>query len=150
MLLLCDWCIARIYHNILSTFLFCSFSFQISLKCSVLFYILYFQKIFNDLDIVIWTWSHCCCSKFYFQNCLSSMLYLTCAKRYYWDTYCLRGNWIYLYSFMFLLDLTVMGLLLSCYVDSWFHVWHTNAADFDIDSVENFWKHMVWLKVFVN
>ena len=105
----------RISHNI-STFLFCSFSFQISLESSVS--VLYFLFIFNGLHIVTWTWSHWYCIKFYFYNSLLLMLHLPCTKRYYWDTYCLKDIWICLYSYMFLLELMFAGLLLSFYV-SW-------------------------------
>ena len=63
-----------------------------------------------------WTWSRWCRSKLYFCNPLSPMLYLPWTKRYYWDTYCLRGIWICLYSYMFLLELMVLLFSLSCYV----------------------------------
>ena len=39
------------------------------------------------------------------------MLYLPCTKRYYGDTYCLRSIWIYLYSYVFSLEL-IFGVLI--------------------------------------
>ena len=54
-------------------------------KVQCLFWNFCFQKIFNGLRIVTWTWSHWCRSKFYFCNSLTPMLYLPCTKRYYWD-----------------------------------------------------------------
>ena len=135
-----DWCIPRISHDI-STFLFCSFSFQISLESSVSVLYFLFLKDSNGLRIVTWTWSHWCRSKSYFCNSLLLMLYLLC----------LRDIWICLYNYMFLLELMVSLLSLSCYVCYyWFHVWHTTVANFHIVSVEDFWKFMVWWKVFVN
>ena len=145
-----DWCIPRISHNI-SKFLFRFFSFQISLESSVS--VLYFMllKIFDGLHFLTWTWSHWCHSKFYFCNSLSSMLYLPSTKIFYLDTHCLRGIWIFLYSYLFLLELMVFLLSLSCYACwSWFQDWHTTLANSHIVSVEDFWKLMLWWKEFAN
>ena len=122
-------------------------------KVQCLFCIFCFQKIFDGLRIMTWTWSHWCRSKFYFYNSLSSMLYLPFTKYYDWDTYCLRGSWVCLYSYMFWVHVLSWRLwLCHClvmYVDFWFHVWHATVAAFHIVSVEDFRKFMVRWKVFV-
>ena len=78
-----------------------------------------FQKNFDVLCIVTWTWSHWCRIIFYFYHSLSWMLYLPCTKRYYWETYCLGLISIFLYSYMLLLELMVAGLSLLFYA-CWF------------------------------
>ena len=91
LLMCCTTDISLEFPTIL-TLLFCSFSFQISLESSVsVLYFLFLKDFrlfaYRDLNL----WSHWCRSKFYFYNSLSSMLYLPCTKRYYWETYCLRA-----------------------------------------------------------
>ena len=111
-----DWCIPRIYE-IYQHFCFVPLTSRFNWKVQYLFCNFCFQKIFDGLRIVTWTWSHWCRSKFCFCNSLTSMLYLPCTKYYYWDIYCLRGIWICLYSCMLLLELMV--LLLSIMKGTW-------------------------------
>ena len=125
-----NWCIPRTPHDISKLFL-CSFSFQISLESSVsVLYFFCFLKNFHGLLIVTWTWSHWCHRKFYFCNYLSLMLYLPCKNviiethlgldlDFFYFFGCFEthlGIWI---CYMFLLELTLVGLFLPCYV-CWF------------------------------
>ena len=118
-----DWWIPRIWHEI-SAFLFCSFGFQILSKSSVPVFFFCFQKNFDALYIVTWTWSHWCRIIFYFYHSLSWMLYLPCTKRYYSETYCLKGILIFWYNYILLLELMVAGLSLLFYV-----CWFVNQMD---------------------
>ena len=145
MLMCCTSDVSLQFPTVYQHFCFVPLAFKFHWKVQCMFCIFCLSNIFNGLRILTWAWSNWCRSKFYFCNSLSSMLHLPCAKRYYWDTYCLWGIWIFLYRYMFLLELMVVLLSLPCYV-CWFliYVWHTTVADFHIISVEYFWKLMVW------
>ena len=148
-LVICNWGIARISHEI-STFSFCFFGFHISLESSVSVLYFLFLKEFRWFAYLYLKslWFH---SKLYFHNSLSPMLYLPCAKRRFWDHYCLGWNWICLYSYTFLLELKFVGLSLSCYV-CWVLIscLAYNCRWLSCFFVEGFGKHMVWWKVFFN
>ena len=139
------WCYATDvsleFPTIYQDFCFVSLVCRFHWKVQRLFCIFCFWKIFGGLRIATWFWSHWCPSKLNFHGNLSPMLYLPWAKRNYWDAYSSGDNWICWYSWMFFLELMVVGLLLSWYV-CWFLIscLTYNCSWFSCCLYWRFWK----------
>ena len=143
MLLCCTTDVSLEFPTIYQHFCLVPLVFRFHWKICIFLYFL-FLKDSRWFHIVTWTWFHWCRSKFHFYNSLSSMLYLTCAKTLLLRHLLFKGRldlFIQLHDFCLTWWLWVCQCLVMD-VDSWFHVFH-------IVSVEDFWKLMVWWKMFL-